>query len=373
MGVGAKIWERHGHIALCVQYTDDHREDCYNYGVASFEHPLSMAAGFFRGTHSFWVAEMSPEELLWVYKNADRTIWIQPLSNLTDEQAWKVVDKLKSDIKEENKFYAYDHFEDNCTTRVRNILDDVTHGELSSMTEPTDGKTFRDLAREGFYGMRVPLLITDIAMGRSTDRVPTYYERMFLPQYLREAVTKKWHIQPRAFYTRRECVNSTESGCVERGLPWTPENSGRVIFALFALLITAPVVLSRRYRRFQRTALAVAVIPYALLGSILLFLAVISPLPYVHINESILLFFPFDFLLLALPAEKRRLYARGRVAMLVLQALLMLIGVFKQPLMAELLWPLIPALVVGFWPAQTVTAATKSKKSGAKKPAAAKA
>ena len=28
------------------------------------------------------------------------------------------------------------------------------------------------------------LLITDIAMGRSTDRVPTYYERMFLPQFL---------------------------------------------------------------------------------------------------------------------------------------------------------------------------------------------
>ena len=98
MGVGAKIWERHGHIALCVQYTDDHREDCYNYGVASFEHPLAMAAGFFRGTHSFWVAEMTPGRAV-VGLQASRSHDLeQPLPNLTDEQAWKVVDKLKSDI-----------------------------------------------------------------------------------------------------------------------------------------------------------------------------------------------------------------------------------------------------------------------------------
>ena len=79
--------------------------------------------------------------------------------------------------------------------------------------------------------MRIPLLITDIAMGRSTDRVPTYYERMFLPQYLREAVAERWNIQPRAFYTRRECVRSrgevkraaSPTACIERGVP---TNSG---------------------------------------------------------------------------------------------------------------------------------------------------
>jgi hypothetical protein len=30
-------------------------------------------------------------------------------------------------------------------------------------------------------------------------------------------------------------------------------------------------------------------------------------------------------------------------------ALFLLVGVLKQPLLAPLLWPLIPAVVVGFW------------------------
>ena len=41
--------------------------------------------------------------------------------------------------------------------------------------------------------------------------------------------------------------------------------------------------------------------------------------------------------------------ARGRVISLAIIAILLLVGVLKQPLLAPLLWPLIPALLVGFW------------------------
>ena len=57
MGVGSLIWERHGHIALCVHYDDPHDDRCYNYGIGDFYHPLRMAWGFFRGTGSFWVGK----------------------------------------------------------------------------------------------------------------------------------------------------------------------------------------------------------------------------------------------------------------------------------------------------------------------------
>ena len=57
-----------------------------------------------------------------VYLYGDRTIWVQPLP-LTDEQERKVITKLEYDIQEDHKHYAYDHFWDNCTTRVRDVLD----------------------------------------------------------------------------------------------------------------------------------------------------------------------------------------------------------------------------------------------------------
>jgi uncharacterized protein DUF4105 len=341
MGVGSLIWERHGHIALCVHYDDPRTDRCYNYGIGDFRHPLKMAWGFFRGTGSFWVGKSPVADMLSIYQYADRTIWVQPLP-LTAEQKKQVIDKLEFDILEPNKYYAYDHFWDNCTTRVRNIIDDVTGGKLSKMPETSDERTFRDLAREGFFGMRVPLLITDLAMGRVTDRVPTYHERMFLPQYLREAVAKLWGIAPIAIYERHGDP------------PLEDGPSGRVWFALVIVLLTSPAWITRLIGRLPRTGLALAVIPYVLLGTVLTFLAIISPLPYVRWNETCLVLLPLDVLLLVWPADKRRRYARRRLMMLVLIAALWLLGILKQPLLPALLWPAIPLAVVGLWPAAWV-------------------
>ena len=64
MGIGSLIWERHGHIALCVRYADPREDACYNYGIGDFHQPVAMAWGFFRGTNSFWVGKMDPGEML---------------------------------------------------------------------------------------------------------------------------------------------------------------------------------------------------------------------------------------------------------------------------------------------------------------------
>jgi hypothetical protein len=337
MGVGGLIWERHGHIALCVRYADHSQDACYNYGIGDFHHPIGMAAGFFRGTNSFWVGKMDPGFMLSIYRNADRTIWVQPLP-LTDEQEQKVIAKLEYDILDEHRYYAYDHFWDNCTTRVRDILDDATGGKLRALVGPPDNRTYRDLARAGFYGMRIPLLITDMAMGRVTDRVPTYYEKMFLPDYLREAAEQAWHIKPIVVYERQGPP------------PLSDGPSGRVLLALVILLLTAPAWATRLWGRFERAGLGVAVVPYAFLGLVFWFLAIISPLPYVRWNETCLVLLPTDILMVwFLSPERRRKYARGRVVMLGLLALLMIVGVLKQPIWPSLLWPLVPAAVVGFW------------------------
>lgn len=337
MGVGGLIWERHGHIALCVRYDDPNQDTCYNYGIGDFHHPIKMGTGFFRGTKSFWVGPQDPIQMMSIYLWADRTVWVQPLP-LTDEQERKVITKLEYDIQEDHKHYAYDHFWDNCTTRVRDVLDDATGGVLKSLQGPADERTYRDLARIGFFGMRIPLLITDIAMGRATDRVPTYFEKMFLPDYLREAAEKAWGIKPIAIYDR------------EGPPPLSDGPSGRILFALVLLLLTSPAWITRLIGRFQRTGLAVAVLPAVFLGLVFWFLAIISPLPYVRWNESCLVLLPTDLLLVwFLSPERRRLYARARVVQLAIIAALLLVNVLEQPIWPLLLWPLIPAVVVGFW------------------------
>ena len=352
MGVGSLIWERHGHIALCVLYEDPSQDTCYNYGIGDFRQPLHMVLGFFRGQNSFWAGEENPDEMLDLYASADRTIWVQPLP-LTPDQKAQVIAKLQHDILPANRYYAYDHFWDNCTTRIRDIIDKATGGALSSMTELPGNLTLRDYARQGFVGMahdsRLSLLITDLAMGRVTDQVPTYYERMFLPQFLREAVTRRFGVKPVAIYVRSECRGSTKPSCIERGVDAPDDGpSGRVLFALFVLLITAPAWATRLWGRFQRAGLAFAVLPQWLLATVFWVLAIISPLPYVRWNETCLVLLPLDLFLLVLPKRKRLIYARARLVELGLVACLLAIGVLKQPLWPALLWPLVPAAVVAF-------------------------
>ena len=352
MGIGSLIWERHGHIALCVLEKNAAEDACYNYGVGDFHDPVAMGWGFLRGNHSFWVEKMDPEGMLRVYRYFDRTVWAQIIP-LSPEQVQQVIKKLETDILEINKYYAYDHFADNCTTRVRDILDDVTHGDLKKMDQESDGKTFRDLARDGFFGMRIPLLITDFAMGRSTDRVPSYWERMFLPQYLREAVVTKWAVTPTILYERKECRTATGpalTDCNARGIPPPDDDaSGRVVLTLLFLLLSSPAWITRLVGRFQRAGLAFAVFFPALFGLVFWFLAVASPLPYMRWNETCLVLMPFDFALLLLPEAKKIRYAQGRLIMIGLVFLLHLVNIIKQPLLPLMIWVAVPLAVVGFW------------------------
>jgi hypothetical protein len=362
MGIGGLIWERHGHIALCVHYDDPRDDRCYNYGIGDFHHPVDMGLGFLRATGAFWVGKSTVGEMLSIYQYTDRTIWIQPLP-LTQAQKRQVIDKLEHDILEPNRYYAYDHFWDNCTTRVRDVIDDAVGGKLKAMdygTDPaaTDGsapetRTFRDLAREGFYGMPLILLGTDVVMGRVTDRVPSYYERMFLPQYLREAVARLWHIQPIPIYTRHGPPQSGDS------------SSGRGWLALVLIALTSPAWITRWLGRLPRAGLALSVIPYAVFGAALTGVAVISPLPYLRWNEACLVLLPLDVLVLVLSPVARRRYAQVRLAMLAAIALLLAVGAMTQPLVAVLLWPAIPLAVVGLWPERPIARDTGIGRRGA--------
>jgi hypothetical protein len=135
------------------------------------------------------------------------------------------------------------------------------------------------------------------------------------------------------------------------------------------VLLTAPAWLFRRIGRpggrLPRVGLAIAILPYVLLGTVLTFLAIISPLPYVRWNETCLVLLPLDVLVLVLSPQRRRSYARARLVMLAAFAVLALLGVFTQPLLAPLLWPAIPLAVVGLWPEPSALGQAGTRKSGA--------
>jgi hypothetical protein len=91
-------------------------------------------------------------------------------------------------LLEENKFYDYDYYLDNCSTRIRDALDVALGGALKRWAERASGVSWRqDTKRLNQHSV---LLHTGLmlALGRSADREMTRWQQMFLPVRLREMI-----------------------------------------------------------------------------------------------------------------------------------------------------------------------------------------
>jgi len=329
MGQGDDMFEKFGHAALCIRFPrQPRRTRCYNYGSTDFDSVVPLFWGFLRGRSLFWVSVSTRARMLEYYRESDRSIWRQVIE-LPPEQATELAAALAHDAREENRYYQYHHYKDNCSTRLRDHLDRVTGGALSAATrEPSHHGTYRDISRRGFAGDTALLLLSDLILGRGTDRQPDNYEAMFLPDVLRTEVEARLGARPELVYTRRG-----------PSFPSDPGMGGRWLWLLLAALFAAPLALSRTVWRgsHERAALAAAAIPLSLLGLLLWTLAIASPLPEVRWNEVLLVFMPWDLALVFLGRERRRLYARVRCGELALVSLLRAVGVLRQPL-----WLLVP-------------------------------
>jgi len=329
MGQGDDMFEKFGHAALCIRYPrEPRRTRCYNYGSTDFDSVVPLFWGFLRGRSLFWVSVSSRARMLEYYRESDRSIWRQ-LIELSPEQTAQLAAALAHDAREENRYYRYHHYRDNCSTRLRDHLDRVTGGVLSAATrEPSHHGTYRDISRRGFAGDTALLLVSDLILGRGTDHQPDNYEAMFLPDVLRTEVEARLGARPELVYTRRG-----------PSFPSDPGLGGRWLWLLIAAVLAAPLALVRtigRGRR-ERAAVIAAAIPLALVGLLLWTLAIASPLPEVRWNEVLLVFMPFDLALVFLGPVRRRLYARARAGELALVSLLRAVGVLRQPL-----WLLVP-------------------------------
>lgn len=330
MGQGEHLFERFGHAAICV--IDDHapaRSRCYNYGTTDFgSPPEELGWAFLRGRARFWVSVWPLERMLKSYEADDRTIYRQRLP-LSPEQARRVREKLEHDARPENRYYLYHHFHDNCTTRLRDIIDVAAGGSLSRATERPFPATFRSIGREGLAEAPLALVVGDLLVGRDADRHPTVREAMFLPDVLRREVAAELGAPPELVYAREG-----------RSFSHDPPHNGPYQLAL-AALIALPVALARLARRAERVALALSGLLLGLIGLAVWAVALVSSVPELRANEVLIVFWPSDLALGALTPVWRQRYAKLRLCLLFVTSALAVIGVLRQPLLS---WVLVAAL-----------------------------
>jgi hypothetical protein len=184
MGVGAEVWERFGHNAIVVEDRERGTGIAYNYGMFSFRQQ-NFLLRFLQGRMWYWMQGEEAEDELPRYRFLRRSVWVQEL-NLTPAERVAMRDFLEWNARRENRFYRYDYYRDNCSTRVRDALDRVLNGALhAQMSGPASG-TYR-FHTQRLNTNNLPLYTgLLLVLGHRADAPVTRWDEMFLPLKLRE-------------------------------------------------------------------------------------------------------------------------------------------------------------------------------------------
>lgn len=386
-GVGAVVFEKFGHAAICVRYHDEHRDPmCFNFGVTDFHEGAPMIWSFLRGRQEFWVEPLTFAGMMAFYEAEDRDIFVQTLP-LTEAQARAVETKLWASLEGPDSRYHYDHFSENCTTRIRDVVNEATEGKLAVGGDAEYPLTYRELGARGYASAPPLVAIADFVFGRSLEDHPTVWEAMWNPAIFRSVIEQRLGAAPRQVYKRKGPEFAT-------GGP-----TGRSGILAFTILFALPLLIARSRSRVRLAACAAyaAVLAYVLLqvqpalwsalggwslivpllfvaafagalhprrgetiavvwatlhlvawGVFVWTLVTLSPIPSLQWNECALAVIPLDLVLPFLGPRKRRTYARGRVAILLLASLLCAIGVLVQPLWVPILVAFVPLSILAF-------------------------
>jgi len=178
---GDELYSTFGHSALRVVDSISLTDIVYNYGTFNFG-DKNFYIKFTRGKLLYYLSDEDFEDFKSEYQ-ADNRAMIEQVLNFPAAQKIKIEDDLINNLKDENKYYKYDFFFDNCTTRLRDIIkNNETPKPVFKPVMPA-GTTFRqafyqylDSGKEYWSKLGI-----DIFLGAKTDAVMTTEQSQYLP------------------------------------------------------------------------------------------------------------------------------------------------------------------------------------------------
>jgi hypothetical protein len=188
MGPGDHPFTRFGHNALLLEWNPgSHPQTAvYNFGTFRFD-GLQGVRDFMAGRFRYWLSVSNLDHTMHAYAANRRSLTAQELE-LSEAERAELYRALIENALPEHRYYDYDYYRDNCSTRVRDVLDSLLAGSLQRSVVGAGRQTFRQhtLTLVGdtpwlYFGL-------DVALGSPTDRPTTRWEELFLPQELHDAL-----------------------------------------------------------------------------------------------------------------------------------------------------------------------------------------
>lgn len=185
---GTELYSTFGHSAMRVFDSARGYDLVFNYGTFDFSDP-DFYSKFVRGKLMYFLSVSTYSEFLWSYHQEQRSVTEQVLE-LQPAVKQEIYQALMRNQENANKYYAYDFLYDNCTTRLRDLLEQYVPNYISPKDILPEPMSFRDALHVYLKKNKQPWsqLGIDLLLGSKIDRAMDARTVQFLPDYLMKAV-----------------------------------------------------------------------------------------------------------------------------------------------------------------------------------------
>ena len=179
---GGELYSLFGHSAIRVTDPERGMDLVFNYGTFDFRTEYFYLK-YAQGLLPYQLSCVAYEDFIASYLEEKRSVLSQVLA-LDSAGRQELFDNLLENYRPANRTYLYNFLFDNCSTRIRDILEKSVAPHTIQWNSPEEGKSFWNLLDE--YLVRMPWVKWGIhtILGQSGTRRATPYEYMFLPDYL---------------------------------------------------------------------------------------------------------------------------------------------------------------------------------------------
>jgi len=378
IGPGDELYFWWGHIALIIEDSIKGTSSFYDYGIFSFDNEnffFNFAIG--RLLYSCGVTPTEWNIANYFYTNRDMKVYTL---DLPPEKRMEVLNFAETNVLPENRDYLYHHFDDNCSTRIRDIIDLMTDGQFYEQYGKAPARfTFRQHVRRHTWFSPAADWALNFWMGQVIDKPIYMWDEMFLPSEVGKNIEDFWYTG--ADGIRRKLVTSEETVYSAKGRPvvldvprkqWPRELAFSLvlsaIFGSFFYLQYKKIRAGRILigRILTGVSMSISGLVFGFAGLLLYFMNIFSDHTYTYQNFNML--FGTPLLLAAVPLgiyyaftknEQKRLFYEAllrllwlltALGVLVSMALNLLPAFYQQNLTDQML--VLPiALVFAFQPA----------------------
>jgi hypothetical protein len=185
-GPGQDLYSIWGHTGIRLIDSGRGTDVVFNYGTFDDSDPLFYVK-FTRGIMMYSVTPYAFNDFMEEYRYFKRSVTEQVL-DLDCNTKLQLEKALWKNTEEQNKFYPYHFYADNCTTRARDILIDNIHPatQFKNIRPQPGTSTYRQLIHSYMNSSTQAWnrFGIDVLLGNHLDEPMNNKQAMFLPDYL---------------------------------------------------------------------------------------------------------------------------------------------------------------------------------------------